>query len=183
MGLLRRWLANSLTLGLGLLFAVLTMQAPALTHDYMAALLQVERGLQQDIDQRVATARRVYAIAEGDEDGVAAARAPREPANAESLTRSIARVRRLDAAYRALGGTNPAARPLVALSDALAEEGQDRTQIWGTLFETFTPEISLTFDGGLYALLGLLLGTLVAQLLLALARLAFRSTPRHRFRA
>jgi hypothetical protein len=183
MGLLRRWLANFLTLGLGLLFAVLAMQAPALTHDYMSALLQASRELQQDIDQRVATAQRTYAIAANDEDGIVAALAGREPANAESLTRSLARVRRLDAAYRALDATTPLARPIVALSDAFAEEGQDRGEIWRTLVTTFDPQISLTFDAGLYALLGLLLGTLLAQLLLALARLALGLRPRHRFRA
>lgn len=185
MGLLRRWLSHSLALASALLFAVLAMQAPALTHDYMAALLQIERELQQDIDQRVATARRVYAIAAADENGVAAALTSLEPANAESLARSIARARRLDATYRALSATTPVARPIVAFGDALAAEGQDRSQIWNTLFATFDPQISLTFDAGLYALLGLLFGTLVAQLLLALARgmtgLALGTSSRRRF--
>jgi hypothetical protein len=182
MGLPRRWLAHSLTLGLGLLFAGLAMQAPALTHDYMAALLQVERELQQDVDQRVATARRVYSFAAADADGVAAALADLEPANAESLARSNARVRRLGAAWRTLDATTPVARPIVAL----AEEGLDRAEIRRTLLETFEPRISLTVDAGLYALLGLLTGALMARLLLALARgvtrLALGGSPRHRFR-
>jgi len=187
MDLLRRWLSHSLALALALVCAVLAMQAPALTHDYMAALLQVEREAQRDIDERVATARRFYAIAAEDEDGVAKALASVEPANAESLAQSVAHARRLDAAYRQLGETTPLIRPMIALGDAVGEEGQDRTAIWRTLFETFEPQISLTFDAGVYALFGLLLGMLAAQLLLALARAAARlafgaGAPRHRLR-
>ncbi len=174
MDLLRRWLSHSLALALALLCAVLAMQAPALTHDYMAALLQVGREAQRDIDERVATARRFYAIAGDDEDSVVKALVAVEPANAESLAQSIAHARRLDGAYRELDETTPLVRPVVALGDALAAEGRDRAAIWGTLFETFDPQISLTFDAGVYALIGLLLGMLAAQLLLALARAAAR---------
>lgn len=186
MSLLRRWLSHSLALALALFCAVLAMQAPALTHDDMAALLQVEREAQRDIDERVATARRFYAIAAEDEDGVVKALAAVEPANAESLAQSIAHARRLDAAYHRLDETTPLLRPVIALGDALAEEGRDRSAIWDTLFETFEPQISLTFDAGVYALVGLLLGMLAAQLLLALARavarLAFGASGRHRLR-
>jgi len=174
MDLLRRWLSHSLALALALLCAVLAMQAPALTHDYMAALLQVEREAQRDIDERVATARRFYAIAAEDEDGVAKALVAVEPANAESLAQSIAHARRLDAAYRQLGETTPLLRPVIALGDAVGEERQDRTEVWRTLFQTFEPQISLTFDAGIYALFGVLLGMLAAQLLLALTRRAAR---------
>jgi len=174
MGLLRRWLSHSLALALALLCAVLAMQAPALTHDYMAALLQVGREAQRDIDEHLATARRFYAIAGDDEDSVVKALAAVEPANAESLAQSIAHARGLDAAYRELDGTTPLLRPIIALGDALAEERRDRAEIWGTLFETFEPQITLTFDAGVYALIGLLFGTLAAQLLLALARAAAR---------
>ncbi|HUH83640.1 MAG TPA: DUF2937 family protein [Stellaceae bacterium] len=174
MGLLRRWLSHSLALALGLICALLAMQAPALTHDDMAALLQVGRAAQRDIDERIATARRFYAIADDDEDGVVKALAAVEPANAESLAQSIAHARRLDAAYRRLEETPPLLRPIIALGDVITEEGRDRAAISSTLFETFEPQISLTLDAGVYALIGLLLGMLAAQLLLAVARAAAR---------
>jgi len=174
MGLVRRLLSHSLALAAALAGALLAMQAPAVTRDYAAALLQTAREMRQDIDQRIATARRVHAIAATDEAGVIAALAPIEPANAASLRQSTDRAHDLYSAYRRLDETSPLLRPLVALGDALDEGGRDRAVIWSTLFETYTPGISLSLDAGAYAISGLALGAVLAQLLLALARATLR---------
>ena len=174
MNLMRRLLSHSLALAAALALALLAMQAPAVTHDYAAALLQIAREMRDDVDQRIATARRVHAIAAADEDGVIAALGPTEPANAASLRQSIDRLHHIEAAYRRLDDTSALLRPLVALADALGEDGRDRAVIWSTLFESYTPGISLSLDAGAYALAGLVLGALAAELVLGLARAALR---------
>src|SRR5260370_4036513 len=94
MEFLGRWLTGSLSLGLGLLMAVLAMQAPALTHDYAAALLQVAREARRDVDQRIASARQFYTIAASADDQVVAALQAVEPSTAETLASSLERARR-----------------------------------------------------------------------------------------
>lgn len=176
MGFLRRWLTGSLGMAFGLLTAVLAMQAPALTQDYAAALLQVAREARRDVDQRVASARQFYAIAVSGDDQVVAALQRAEPSNAETLAASLARARRLQAGYDGIADAHALARPVVALWQALRDERGDETIIRRTLVETFHPEISLSPTAAVYGLVGLLIGTLLAQLLVALlggaARLA-----------
>ena len=57
MSLIRRWLSESISIALALLFAALAMQAPAFTREYAAALLQVAQDPRGDIQQRKASAK------------------------------------------------------------------------------------------------------------------------------
>ncbi len=170
MNFLARWLSESLGLALALAFAVAAMQAPSLTHDYAAALLQVAREAGHDIDLRIAAARERYAItAEDDAQFVAALRAF-EPSNAETLAAAMDRTRRLRAAYDRIAGAPPLLQPLVAVWDAIADAPGDRAMIRRTLLETYTPQLSFSTGAVLYGLAGLLLGTLTARLLLSAGR-------------
>jgi DUF2937 family protein len=168
MGLLGRWLTGSLSLALGLLMAVLAMQAPAVTHDYAAALLQVAREARRDVDQRTAAARQFYAMAASSDDQLVEALQAVEPSNAETLAASLARARRLQAGYDRIAASQPLLQPIVALSQAMRDERGDETVIRRTLVETFTPGIALSPAAVVYGLVGLLIGTLIAQLLLSL---------------
>lgn len=168
MSFLRRWLAGSLSMALGLLLAVLAMQAPALTHDYAAALLQVAREARRDVDERIGSARQFYAIAVRGDDQVVAALHAIEPSNAETLASSLDRARRLQAGYDRITGARPLLQPIAAAWHALHDERGDEAIIRRTLLETYTPEISLSAAAAVYGLVGLLLGTLAAQLLIAL---------------
>jgi hypothetical protein len=147
---------------------VLAMQAPALTQDYAAALLQVAREARRDVDQRIASARQFYAISVSGDDQVVSALTAVEPSNAETLALSLARARRLQAGYDGIAGARSLAQPVVALWQALRDERGDEALIRRTLLETFHPEISLSAVAAAYGLAGLLIGTLIAQLLIAL---------------
>jgi hypothetical protein len=168
MGFLGRWLTGSLSLGLGLLMAVLAMQAPALTHDYAAALLQVAREARRDVDQRIASARQFYAITASADDQVVAALQAVEPSNAETLASSLERARRLQAGYDRIAAARPLLQPIIALSQALRDERGDEAIIRHTLLESYNPELTLSAAAAAYGLVGLLIGTLIAQLLLSL---------------
>lgn len=170
MNFLGRWLAESLGLALALAFAVAAMQAPSLSHDYAVALLQVARDAGRDIDLRIAAGRQRYAIAAEDDAQFAAALNAFEPANAETLAASIDRTRRLHAAYDRITGAPPLLRPLVAAWDAFGDAQGDRAVIRRTLLETYTPQLSFSTGAVLYGLIGLLLGTLAARLLLLACR-------------
>jgi hypothetical protein len=176
MGFLQRWLTGSLGLGLGLSMAVLAMQAPALTQDYAAALLQAAREARHEIDERIASARQFYAIAaSGDDAVVAALRAP-EPSNAATLAAALDHARRLQADHDGIEAAPALLRPLVALGQAARDGTGETAIVRRTLVETYTPQVSLSIAAAVYGLGGLLLGTLLAQLLIALmagtARLA-----------
>jgi hypothetical protein len=168
MGFLRRWLTGSLSLALGLLVAVLAMQAPALTHDYAAALLQVAREARHDVDQRIVSARQFYAITASGDDQVVAALQAVEPSNAQTLASALERARRLQAGYDRIAFARPLLQPIVALSQAVRDERGDEAIIRRTLLETYNPELTLSAAAAAYGLVGLLIGTLIAQLLLSL---------------
>ena len=86
------------------------MQAPAVTREYQAALLQLVRSSDQEIAQRKTSARRFYGIAAGEDEGrfLAQLRAV-EPSNAETLAAAFDRQRSLRAGLsRGTDGSNPA---------------------------------------------------------------------------
>src|SRR5258708_32193029 len=99
MTLSRRWLSESISIALALLFAVLAMQAPAFTREYPAALLQVAQDARRDIEQRKASARQFYGIkAAGDEQFVVALQSFR-PSNAATLALSLQQTQSRQGAY------------------------------------------------------------------------------------
>jgi hypothetical protein len=79
--------------------AIAAMQAPAVTREYQAALLQLVRSSGEDIARRKASAQRFYGIPiESEERFIAQLRAV-EPSNAETLTGALAREKSLRASY------------------------------------------------------------------------------------
>ena len=165
-----RWLSHMLSLVVALPFAVIAMQAPALTHDYAAALLQVTQDARFDIEQRKASARQFYSIAATDDAGVVAALKPVEPSNAATLVLSIERVHVLRGVYDRLGATPAVVQPLVALSDAFDDPHGYKAAVWRRLLGTYDMQLSLSTAAILYGLAGLFAGSLAAQLCLALLR-------------
>ncbi len=161
-----RWFEDWLSLTLALLVALIAMQAPALTHDYAAALLQVARDGRRDIDQRMDSARQFYSIAATDDDGVVAALRAVEPSNAETLAAALDRTAHLQAAYDRIAGARPLLQPVVAAWLALRDSGGERAVIRRTLVETYVPSISLSAAALAYGLAGLMLGTLLSRALI-----------------
>jgi hypothetical protein len=94
------WLLHSIRLAAALGLALLAMQAPAVTREYQAALLQLVGSSDGEIAQRKASAERFYGIAPGEDDGrfLAQLRAV-EPSNAETLAAALDRRRSLRASY------------------------------------------------------------------------------------
>ena len=62
MSFLGRWFSDALSLALSLAGALVLMQAPALSHEYAAALAQVADAQTRDIGAREATARSYYRL-------------------------------------------------------------------------------------------------------------------------
>lgn len=183
MNLIRRWLSESISIALALMFAVLAMQAPAFTREYAAALLQVAQDARRDIEQRKASARQFYGIkAAGDEQFVAALQSF-EPSNAETLALSLQRTQALQSAYDRVAGASPLLRPLVAARDALEDEHGYKATILRTLVGTYSAQLDFSMAAAAYGFAGLLTGSLLAQLVLSTFRgVGQRLTRRRRSR-
>ena len=89
---LASWLLHSIRLAAALGLALVAMQAPAVTREYQAALLQLVRSSDEEIAQRKASAERFYGIAPGEDDGrfLAQLRASNRRMRKPSPPRSIA---------------------------------------------------------------------------------------------
>lgn len=183
MNLIRRWLSESISIALALMFAVLAMQAPAFTREYAAALLQVAQDARRDIEQRKASARQFYGIkVAGDEQFVAALQSF-EPSNAETLALSLQRTQALQSAYDRVAGASPLLRPLVAARDALEDEHGYKATILRTLVGTYSAQLDFSLAAATYGFAGLLTGSLLAQLVLSTFRgVGQRLTRRRRSR-
>lgn len=167
MRFLRRWLSHSVRLALALFLAMVAMQAPAFTTDYANALLQVSGDAWRDIDQREAAARQYYALPTGDDTALIDALRAHEPANAETLALSVDRASALQTARTRIIGHSALLQPLVALADAADDRGGYKAAIWRTALTSYTAHLDLTVAAILYGLAGLLLGSLLGQLLCA----------------
>jgi hypothetical protein len=167
-GFIGRWLSDAIRLGLSLAFAVAAMQVPALTHDYAAALLQVAEGDRRDIDQREASARQFYHLRADTDEALIAALQPLEPSNAQTLTVSVDRTRALQAAYDRIQAAPPLLRPVVAVTDAVADAKGYKRSVLRTTFSIFTPEVVIGTASAIYALAGLVIGSFTAQAVISL---------------
>jgi hypothetical protein len=169
------WLLHSIRLAAALGLALVAMQAPAVTREYQAALLQLVRSSDEEIVQRKASAERFYGIAPGEDDGrfLAQLRAV-EPSNAETLAAALDRQRSLRASYERIERGPDLLRPIIAAMDVAKDEG-GRRQITATVFDSFAPQLDLSFAAAVYGLVGLFLGSLIGELVVAAL------LPRHRF--
>lgn|SRR6185437_10148722 len=166
MRFLKRWLSHSVRLALALLFAVIAMQAPAFTHDYATALLQVSADARRDVDQRETAARQYYALPTGGDDAsLIRALQAHEPANAETLAHSVDRVSSLQSARLHIEGSMAIFQPIVALADAAHDPGSYKAAIWRTALQTYVIHLDLTLAAILYGAVGLLLGSLLGHVL------------------
>jgi hypothetical protein len=164
MRFLKRWLSHSVRLAFALLLAIIAMQAPAFTHDYTNALLQVGADARRDVDQREAAARQYYALRAADDASLIQALQAHEPANAETLSRSVDRVASLQAARTHIEGTVALFQPMVALADAAHDPGGYKAAIWRTALQTYAIHLDLTLAAIIYGVVGLLLGSLLGHL-------------------
>jgi hypothetical protein len=176
--ILAAWLLHSIRLAAALGIALLAMQAPAITREYQAALLQLVRSSDQEIAQRKASAQRFYGITPGEDEGhfLSQLRAV-EPSNAETLATAIDRQRGLKASYDRIERRSDLLRPIEAAKDFVADDDGPRRQIARTVFESFAPQLDLSFAAAVYGLVGLFLGSLIGELLTAAL------FPRHRHTA
>ena len=125
--------------------------------------------------QRKASAQRFYGIDPGeDEDRFLSELRAVEPSNAETLAAAIDRQRGLEASYDRIEHSPDLLRPVKAAEDIAADEDGPRRQIARTVFDSFTPQLDLSFAAAAYGLIGLSLGSLVGELLTAAL------FPRHR---
>lgn len=175
MMILAAWLLHSIRLAAALGIALVVMQAPAITREYQAALLQLVRSFDQEITQRKESAQRFYGITPDEGEGrfLSQLRAV-EPSNAETLAAAIDRQRGLKASYDRIERSPALLRPIKAAEDVAADEEGSRRQIAQTVFEGFAPQLDLSFAAAIYGLVGLFLGSLVGELL------TIALFPRHR---
>jgi len=161
-------LIRSIRLAAALGLALIAMQAPAVTREYQAALLQLVRSSDQEIAQRKASAQRFYGIAASEDQGrfLAELRAV-EPSNAETLAAALDRQRSLRASYDRIERSPDLFRPIVAAEDVVGDESGPRRQIAKTVFDSFAPQLDLSFAAAVYGLVGLFLGSLIGEVLAA----------------
>ena len=119
--ILAAWLLHSIRLAAALGMALLVMQAPAVTREYQAALLQLVRSSEHEIAERKASVQRFYGIApeEGDDRFLAELRAV-EPSNAETLAAALEREHSLHQSYDRIEQASDLFRPIVVAKDVAA---------------------------------------------------------------
>src|SRR5437016_6278733 len=135
--LLAAWLLHSVRLAAALGMTIVAMQAPAVTREYQAALLQLVRSSGEDIAQRKASAQRFYGIPIENEERFMAQLRAVEPSNAETLTRVLAGEKSLRASYDRIERDPVLWRPIAAAKDVLNDDTGARRQIAQTVFESF----------------------------------------------
>lgn len=163
--LLAAWLLNSIRLAAALGIAILAMQAPAVTREYQGALLQLVRSSDEDIAQRKTSAQRFYNIPTDDEARFIARLRAVEPSNAETLAGALEREKSLHASYERIERRPDLLRPIAAARDVFADNSGVRRQIAHTVFESYAPQLDLSFAAIIYGLAGLFLGSLIGELI------------------
>ena len=172
-GFFGRWLSDALRLGLPLVLALAAMQVPAVAHGYAAALLQIAEDARRDIEQRKAAARRFYRDAGDADEAVIAALRAVEPSNAEALASSVERARALRAAHDRIQAASPLLRPVTALLDAAEGPSGDKWAVLRTALDTHAPQVVLSAAAAIYGLVGLVVGSFLAELLVSAFGAAF----------
>jgi hypothetical protein len=162
---LGRWLSHSVRLAAALSLALVAMQAPAFTHDYASALLQVSADGRRDVDQREGAARQYYALPDGDDAALIQELQAYEPANAETLARAVDRVTALRAARDHVSDNPAVFQPLVALADAAHDPYGYKAAIWRTALQTYIVHLDLSVAAVVYGVAGLVLGSLLGHIL------------------
>ena len=167
-GFAARWLGDSLRLGTGLALALAAMQVPAVTYAYEAALFQISEEARRDITQRKELARQYYQIPDLTDSAVIEALRGREPANARGLEVSVAREGALRAAHARIAAAPALLRPVLAVWDAAEDPFGNKRAVLRTALDQHVPQVLLNTAAATYGLVGLVLGLLVANLLIAL---------------
>ena len=176
--LLATWLLNSIRLAAALAIAILAMQAPAVTREYQAALLQLVRSSDEDIAQRKASAQRFYNIPTDDEARFIARLRVIEPSNAETLAGALEREKSLHTSYEWIERKPDLLRPMAAARDIFSDDSGVRRQIAQTVFESYAPQLDLSFAAAIYGLVGLFIGSLIGEMITAaLVPRRLRATP------
>lgn len=169
MGLLGRWLSDAISLGLSIVCAVAAMQIPALTRDYKSALLQVAEDARRDVDQREDSARRFYHMSAATDEAVISALQPFEPSNAQTLVATLDRTRNLRRAYDRIEAAPPILQPVVAGIDIIEDIKGYKGPVLATTVATFSPQLVIGAAAAAYGIIGLAIGSLVAQLVISAA--------------
>jgi hypothetical protein len=166
--MLGRWLSQSLNLIFALVFALLAMQAPAITHEYLATVSQVADAARSDIEQRKASARQFYGIQAEDDDQFVGALRIFEPSNADTLALELEKERALRSAYDGITARQPLLQPIMAAADAVSDPKGYKRTVWRGLIQSYDPQINFSVAAAIYGIVGLLVGTFLAQLLISL---------------
>ena len=165
--ILAAWLLHSIRLAAALGMALLAMQAPAVTREYQVALLQLVRSSDKETAERKASAERFYNIPTENEDRFLARLRAVEPSNAETLAAALERGHSLRESLNRIEGAQDLLRPMMAARDVAGDETGSRRQIARTVFDSFAPQLDLSFAAAIYGLVGLFLGSLIGELLTA----------------
>jgi len=144
--ILTAWLLHSIRLAAALGTALLLMQAPAVTREYQAALLQLVRSSDQEIAERKASAQRFYGIGSGEDDKRFLSELQAvEPSNAQTLVALVERELGLRQSYDRIEHASDLIRPIVAAEDVTADKTGSRRQIAYTVFDSFALQLDLSF--------------------------------------
>ena len=154
MSFLGRWFSDALRLALSLAGAVLLMQAPALSHDYAAALRQVADAQSRDIASRETTACGYYDLQTASEPDLLAALRAREPSNAAGLEQSRAQAAALTASLARIDRSQPLLQPLTAAWDLATAPDGGKSAVAEQAVQSFAPTLQLSASALVWALAG-----------------------------
>jgi Protein of unknown function (DUF2937) len=118
----------------------------------------------EDIAPRKASAQRFYGIPIENEESIVTRLRAVEPSNAETFADALAREKSLHASYDRIERDPDLWRPITAARDVLNDDAGARRQIAQKVFESFAPQLDLSFAAAIHGLAGLFLGSLIGEL-------------------
>ena len=118
----------------------------------------------EDIAPRKASAQRFYGTPIENEEGFVTRLRAVESSNAETFGDALAREKSLHASYDRIARDPDLWRPITAARDVLNDDAGARRQIAQTVFESFAPQLDLSFATAIYGLAGVVPGSLIGEL-------------------
>jgi len=176
MGLIAPIPLNTIVLAGTLGAALAAMQAPTVTRDYVAALDEIAAAARQDCQS--ASRRRAPAITDRRDRGrpTFSRRCGKSEARGRRAAgRALERASALRADHERIATAPPLRRPLLAAWDVARDASGHQRAVAEIVVERSTPALHLDPASSLYAVAGVLLGSLVVQLLLGALGLVSRA--------
>lgn len=165
MNFFTKWITDFAKIFLALAFAIVFMQAPAFTNQYLTVIQEIIRESRKDIELRKEVAIRFYRLPREDKEFLEKLQ-EREPANAEGLRISIEYNNTLNNILQEIKSYNSLVQPFIMIKYNLANNQERSYELFNSLYEKYEVQTVFNKTSAIYASIGLFIGLLMYNLLL-----------------